>query len=68
MARPRKFYVTRLNGRCCIVMGSKDGRKAVAFKSFRTRLEAEEFAAWWDYTMPPYVTDTKERTDENRRP
>lgn len=55
--RPRAFYVCFANGS---VVGITHGAMAArallgghrAYKSFKSQLDAEEFAMWWDYDAP----------------
>lgn len=51
MARPRKYYVVWLMGAVAGIFHGRDAALSVSqsFKGFRTQLEAEEFAAWWEY-------------------
>ena len=52
--RPRSFYVVFEFGRAIGVFeGAEAARKASGgqrnYKSFRHKVDAEEFAAWWNY-------------------
>jgi hypothetical protein len=51
--RPRGYYTVFADGRViAICHGYREARqltKCRAYKRFRTRLLAEEFAAWWNY-------------------
>lgn len=50
MARPNKFYIYYVAGEAAsIIEGSIPARRVGAFGAFRTRLEAEEQFAWWNY-------------------
>jgi hypothetical protein len=51
MARPKKFYIFFELGKAMrIIEGCLQARKLNCAKpTFRTRLAAEEFAAWWNY-------------------
>mgnify|MGYP001130920323 CR=1 FL=1 len=51
MARPRKFYPVFIHGRIAQIA---EGRQAALLSgyggaSFKDRLAAEEFSAWWNY-------------------
>lgn len=49
--RPRKYYVLFALGQAVdIIEGCAAARRLHAWGSFRTRLAAEEFSAWWNYT------------------
>lgn len=51
--RPMRYYAVFADGRViAVVRGHKEARRLSphrAYKSFMTRLRAEEFAAWWNY-------------------
>lgn len=51
--RPMRYYAVFADGRViAVVLGHKEARRLSphrAYKSFMTRLRAEEFAAWWNY-------------------
>lgn len=66
MMKPKKYYAVFCDGRVIhICLGAEEARRITphrAYRSFRSRLEAEEFAAWWNYA------NTKERTFYRNRP
>jgi len=51
--RPRGFYAVFRDGRVALICaGYEEAQRASphrAYKRFATRLEAEEFAAWWNH-------------------
>ena len=48
--RPRKYYVHFSHDTTTIIEGCAAARRVhAAGHGFRTRLEAEEWAAWWRY-------------------
>lgn len=51
MGRPHNFYVVWTDDRRVYVVQGRAAAAALSpsFKAFRTRLAAEEFAAWWQY-------------------
>lgn len=51
MARPRKVYVVWDWGRVVAIVEGLAAAKAKgpSYRAFANRLEAEEYAAWWDY-------------------
>lgn len=63
--RPRGFYVVFLAAfSVAVCHGYHEARHLSphrAYKRFLSRHEAEEFAAWWQYShQPPWMTNTKE--------
>lgn len=69
--RPRGYYVVFTDGLATHVChGHEEARRHTkhrAYKRFRTQLEAEEFAAWWNYknTHQPVPTITTTRMIQN---
>lgn len=51
--RPRSWFVVFANGHAlAVVQGHEEARRLApgrAYRSFTSQLEAEEFAAWWNY-------------------
>lgn len=60
MARPRLYCVVwELGEAVAIIEGRENARKVSAsFKAFKSRNEAEEFAAWWNYDHPRWYKVT----------
>ena len=62
--RPRKFYVIWELG---AVRRIVEGRpRNYAGPAFRTRLDAEEFAAWWELSKSRLDERNRERDREDR--
>lgn len=57
--RPRKFYVVHEHGRAtAVIEGSTAAKKRSAWsRPFQSRLDAEEYAAWWNYADSPFASD-----------
>lgn len=56
MARPKQFYVAWRDGKAIKIT---HGRKAAlayspSIQGFKTKLEAEEFAMWWNHNNPQW--------------
>ena len=66
--RPRLFYVIFDSGKVIAIRkGATEARKLSphrAYKPFKSELEAEEFAAWFNYTS----TTARTAVDLPRRP
>lgn len=63
MVRPRGFYAVFREGRVIkITHGHADARRLSPERSyvrFRTRLAAEEHAAWWHYEHPQWFAPSR---------
>ena len=55
MPRPPNYYVVWTDDRRVLVVKGRAAAAALSpsFKSFRRELDAEEFAAWWQYRHQP---------------
>lgn len=61
--RPRKYYIAYEFGQAtAIIEGCAAARRVHASGGFTTRLEAEEFAAWWNYTHTPWFHSQRSHT------
>lgn len=65
--RPRKYYIYYEYGEARhIIEGSVAARKVHAWGAFRTRLDAEEHAAWHNYQRRPIPSTTAQRLGNRR--
>lgn len=59
MVRPRGYFAVFREGKVIrITHGHKAARELSperAYRPFRTELDAEEFAAWWNYERPHWT-------------
>lgn len=67
--RPKKYYVLFDEmRRAFIVHGCAEARRlGTALNRFATRLDAEEWAAWWQYEHPSYLDRPLKSADELAR-
>jgi hypothetical protein len=58
--RPTYYYAVFVDGQITTIVRSAKAAKLLshAYRGFRSRLEAEEFACWWNYEHPRW-TPTK---------
>lgn len=70
--RPLSYYaIFEMGAVTAIATGAVQARALSphrGYRPFRTRLEAEEFAMWWNHDHPQWWTSTKGQSPETFRP